>query len=76
MKLLSHDTDTLKERFPDAAAFLRAAALREEAFSLLCQRHNSFLSDWQAQRLEELLAAPACKESWFLAITASMTKEA
>ncbi|MCK9172380.1 MAG: hypothetical protein M0O99_02710 [Desulfuromonas thiophila] len=76
MKLLSHDVDTLNEVFPQAATFIRAAHLREEAFSLLCQRHNSFLSDWQKQRLEELLAAPACQESWFLAITASMTREA
>ena len=77
MRLLSHDTDTLKEQFPQAYSFLRAAALREEAFALLCLRHNhNDLSDWQKKRLAELMDCPACNTHHFLSITENMRRKA
>lgn len=72
MKLLAHDTDAFRELYPSAYAFLNAAFLREEAFSLLCQRKNSFINDWQKNRLAELLETPACNTHHFLKITETM----
>ena len=74
MKLLAHDTDELRERFPEATVFIRAAFLREEAYHLLCMRQNKGINDWAENRLAELLRTPACKTHWFLKITENMRK--
>jgi hypothetical protein len=61
--MLVHDEDTFHEQYKDARAFLIAASLRDECFTLFCRKHKS---DWDKKRLEELLECPACKERWFL----------
>lgn len=61
--LLTQDRETFENEHKLAAVFIRAAELRAEAFSILQQVCRS---SWQELRLEELLAAPACQEQWFI----------
>lgn len=62
-RLLVHDEDTFREEHREARSFLLAASLREECFSLYCIKNKT---DWQKDRLKELINCPACQEKWFL----------
>lgn len=62
-KLLVHDEDKFREEHKEACSFLLAAGLRYECFNLYCRTYKS---DWDKNRLKELLVTPACQERWFL----------
>lgn len=62
--LLEQDHKELLESHQEAARFLAAAKLRRECWSLARQDHEQ-LNDWQLDRVEELMACPACQVDWF-----------
>ena len=58
MFLLAKDLIYFEQIYPDAASFLRGAALRKECHDLAqIKRRN----DWQERQLKELLEVPCCK---------------
>ena len=62
-QLIVKDQDDFERCFPEANRFLRAAHLRHEAFVLSCK--GIPLTEWQENRLAELLMTPACQVVWF-----------
>lgn len=66
-QLLTPDWNQFQHRYPDAAAFIRAATLRKEYFMLLLSERRGFLTDNQRYRLAELRSGvPALEEAWYL----------
>ena len=61
-RLLAQDRNDFMDCFPGAYEFLTAASLRYEASALLC---NVRRTQWENNRLNELLGTPACKIEWF-----------
>ena len=62
-RLLLQDAETFREEYKDACFFLLAASLRCECFTIYGRKHQS---EWDKNRLKELLTSPACQEKWFL----------
>ena len=73
-RLLTTDHRVFEARFPEAAAFLTAATLRYECYSLMQGMLSVWISapssrqEWVLARVRELLQAPACREPWFIEI--------
>ena len=68
--MLINDQEYFERKYPGADAFLTAAKLRQECFTLAMCKRNFSLTPWEESRLAELSQAPACQEPWFLALLA------
>jgi hypothetical protein len=62
-RLLVRDQEILQRRYTDAAIFLGAAHLRYECY---CLAVNPVRTEWEKQRLRELLGVASCREAWFV----------
>ena len=64
--MLTSDKVRLENKYPGAAEFLLAAALRYEAF-VLARKPYDLMTSWEVDRLKSLLTkTPACREEWFV----------
>jgi hypothetical protein len=63
MGMLEKDEAVFRSRFHEARSFILAAELRSECY-VLCRENN--WNEWRDKRLDELLHAPACRETWFI----------
>lgn len=68
MRMLVRDQEVFERQHVAAAAFVRAAALRQECYGLAANEHahNGFPQPPTRTRFRELLHAPACREPWFV----------
>lgn len=65
MRMLDTDRRVFAARWPDAEAFLTAATLRDECYTL-ARRSRETRTHWMQDRISELLRTPACREPWFV----------
>jgi len=72
LQFLETDRLRFESEHSSAAAFVIAASLRRELFSLLSilrastDSYSESSLDWATKRISELKKAPACREPWFV----------
>ena len=64
--MLLKDSEDFENKYPVAAAHIRAANLREEFYRLASWFDRGRRKYWELRRMKELLNAPAVHKLWFI----------